>query len=296
MKKSLSYLVSLIGNILFWFKREAYLPFNGDWCGLGNRVKGIANFYQLGYRKFTLIWNTKSWVTDSFNHLFILKGCIIHEVTSNEKKYVLCTKILRRFLPLGVVKEECPFWSFILPRRFHYENLKHKWSFSNKETYSIDFKFNEIPEDIRNLYRPFFSALYPSSLVKERICSVELPSNIVGVQIRNTGIKADAKDVSSLQTIYAAMERESSDTLFFISAMNDEIASLFKARFQGRIIELPNKDYSSMVDAVADMWLLGHCAKMIASPGSTFSEVAWWWGGAKIPVDHLKSEYNQASS
>lgn len=223
MKKSLSYLVSLIGHILFWFKREAYLPLNGDWYGLGNRIKGIANFYQLGYRKFTLIWNTKSWVTDSFNSLFCLKDCIIHEITSAEKKYGLYTKIFRRFLPLGVIKEECPFWSFILPRRFHYENLKHKWSFSN-------------------------------------------------------------------------MEREAPDTLFFISAMNDEIASLFKARFKGRVIELPNKCYSSMVDAVADMWLLGHCAKMIVSPGSTFSEVAWWWGGAKIPVVHLKSEYNQASS
>ena len=253
MKKSLSYLVSLIGHILFWFKREAYLPLNGDWYGLGNRIKGIANFYQLGYRKFTLIWNTKSWVTDSFNSLFCLKDCIIHEITSAEKKYGLYTKIFRRFLPLGVIKEECPFWSFILPRRFHYENLKHKWSFSNKETYSIDFKFNEIPEDIRNLYRPFFSALKPSDTVKDRIKSVELPSDVVGVQIRNTGIKADAKDVSSIETICAAMEREAPDTLFFISAMNDEIASLFKARFKGRVIELPNKCYSSMVDAVADM-------------------------------------------
>ena len=94
------------------------------------------------------------------------------------------------------------------------------------------------------------------------------------MQIRNTGIKADAKDVSSIETICAAMEREAPDTLFFISAMNDEIASLFKARFKGRVIELPNKCYSSMVDAVADMWLLGHSAKMIVSPGSTFSEVA----------------------
>ena len=48
-----------------------------------------------------------------------------------------------------------------------------------------------------------------------------------------------------------------------------------------------------MIDAVADMWLLGRGREMIASPGSTFSEVAWWWSGARIPVKHLSPEYNQ---
>ena len=48
-----------------------------------------------------------------------------------------------------------------------------------------------------------------------------------------------------------------------------------------------------MVDAVADMWILGHGREMIASPGSTFSEVAWWWSGARMKVKQLASEYNQ---
>lgn len=295
MKSILSCLVSLMGHVWFGLKHEAYLPLNGDWYGLGNRIKGLANFYQLGYRKFTILWNTKSWVTDSFDHLFVLSGCSVREFTSTDGKYRLYAKTFRRFLPLGVVKEEAPFWSFILPKKYCRSEFKHKWSFSEKATYSVDFRFNKIPEDIRDLYRPFFRALQPSDAVKERIATCELQPNIVGVQIRNTGDKEDKKDVCSIETIYAAMEKEQEGTMFFISAMNAEISAMFKERFPGRVLELPNKQYKSMIDAVADMWLLGQCSKMIASPGSTFSEVAWWWGGAKIPVVHLKTEYNQAS-
>lgn len=295
MKSFISYLISLVGHCFYGMCRKAYLPLNGDWYGLGNRIKGVANFYQFGYRKFTLLWNTTSWVTDSFHNLFVLDGCKVVEYTSSNKKYHRYGKIFRCFLPLGIVTKENPSWRFILPKAYHREAFKHTWSFTKKESYSIDFKFNAIPEDVCNLYRPFFKALRPSASVKQRIETVHLPKNVVGVQIRNTGIKEDKKGVCSLETIYAAMEQEPADTIFFISAMNTEIATLFKQRFGSRVLELPNKQYTSMVDAVADMWLLGRCSKLIASPGSTFSEVAWWWGGATAPVVHLKTEYNQAS-
>lgn len=295
MKKKLADLVAFLGNCYFRFKAVAYLPFNGDWYGLGNRLKGIMNFYQLGYRKFILVWNTKSWVTDSFENLFELEGCQIAEYTSGSWLYRFYSIMFRRFFPLKVVTEETPFWSFILPTTLHKEEFRHRWSFSEKETYSIDFRFNDIPNDICEFYRPFFLALKPSVKVQERIDSVKLPNHVVGVQIRNTGICSDKKDVCSLETIFAAMEKESPITVFFISAMNSEISAVFKKRFGQRIVELPEKVYTSMVDAVADMYLLGRCSKMIASPGSTFSEVAWWWGGAQIPVVHLKAEFNQAN-
>lgn len=295
MKLAFSFLVSGCGHVLFYLMKKAYLPINKDWNGLGNRIKGIANFYQLGYRNFTLLWNTTSWVTDSFHNLFFLDGCKVDEHTSLSKKYHLYGTILRRFLPLGIVREEYPYWSFILPKTYHREEFKHKWSFTDKMSYSIDFRFNAIPEDIRDLYRPFFKNLKPSALVNKRLADITLPEKVVGVQIRNTGIKEDKKGVCSLETIYAAMEREPADTIFFISAMNTEIANLFKERFPNRVLELPNKQYTSMVDAVADMWLLGQCAKMIVSPNSTFSEVAWWWGGATASVVHLETEYNQAN-
>ena len=75
--------------------------------------------------------------------------------------------------------------------------------------------------------------------------------------------------------------------------MTREVSKLFHERFGDRVVELENKDYSSMIDAVADMWILGHCPEMIVSPESTFSEVAWWWGGCQSHVTMVKAEYNQ---
>lgn len=65
------------------FFRFAYLPYFGDWSGLGNRIKGIANFYALGYRRFLIAWNTKSWVTAPFCELFELPDSRIWECNPN---------------------------------------------------------------------------------------------------------------------------------------------------------------------------------------------------------------------
>lgn len=153
-----------------------------------------------------------------------------------------------------------------------------------KVVYSIDFRFGEIQDELRDYYRQFFLKLKPSKKVACRIASLKLAEDIVAVQVRNTGINLDEKDVASVETIFMAMDTYPKSQRFFISAMNSDIASLFHKRYEGRCFELPQKDYTSMVDAVADMWHLGHCREMIASPCSTFSEVAWWWGGAMCPV------------
>ena len=39
-----------------------------------------------------------------------------------------------------------------------------------------------------------------------------------------------------------------------------------------------------MIDAVAELYMLGKAAKAIYSPLSTFSELAWWLCGAKQDV------------
>ena len=276
----------------------AYLPYTGEWFGLGNRIKGLANFYSLGYRRFLLAWNTRSWVTVPFGDLFKIEDARIWEYASGgrncRKGYDILTKVFRRFAPIGVVRTDQPYWSFIVPVKFQRKKYRHRWSFlPDVEVQSIDFRFDNIDEDIRAYYRHFFENLKPSKTVTDRIESLKLPADVVSVQIRNTGIRADQKDVASIEAIYKAMDEYPDEQVFFISAMNAEIAKSFHDRYGERCMELPNKNYASMVDAVADMWHLGHCREMIASPSSTFSEVAWWWGGAHIPVRQLKSEYNQ---
>ena len=198
-------------------------------------------------------------------------------------------------MPDGVVDKLHPFWSFRLPKKLCRKRYKKEWSFAKGyPIYSIDCRFNDIDESCKRYYMPFFESLKPSRKVYERIREFgEGIEQLVGVQVRNTNLPTDQKDVSSIETIMAVMNEFDASTEFFVSAMNSEIQDLFSKRYGSRVRFLPHKDCSSMMDAVADMWLLGHCREMIASPGSTFSEVAWWWGGAEIHVRQLKAEYNQ---
>lgn len=296
MKQFLSSIATAFLDVFCRLFRFAYIPYTRNWIGLGNRIKGLANFYALGYRRFVLMSNIHQWVTMPFKDLFEIEGCNVVEYTNATHilRYNVITMLFRRFVPTRIISEVQPFWSFIVPRRFYQQKYEHRRSFMpDKVVQSIDFRFGDIDEALRKYYRPFFEKLKPSKAVVERIQCLNLSKDVVSVQIRNTGIRADEKDVASIETIFKTMDAYSNEQYFFISAMNADIAQLFHERYGERCIELPNKNYASMVDAVADMWHLGHCRAMIASPISTFSEVAWWWGGAYIPVIHLKSECNQ---
>ena len=277
--------------------RIAYLPFTGEYQGLGNRLKAIASVWTLGYRRILMAWRSDGWVDMPYDSLFQIKNCRICSFSSGGG-YEILRVLFRRFLPTGIFCKYNPFWSFVLPKWFQREKYRHVWSFvpspPKKNIYSIDFRFDEIDEDIREYYRPFFANLMPSEEVWRRIRMMgELPEDIVTVQVRNTDSKADAKEVCSIETIFTVMDGYSVSQKFFISTMNQSISQKFHRRYGERVMELPHKNPKSLIDAVADMWLLGRGREMIVSPCSTFSEVAWWWSGARIPVKHLKSEYNQ---
>lgn len=292
MRKFVNCFSCLFGQIPGVFGR-AYLPFCSDYLGLGNRLKGLCNFYARGYRKFVVLWNTKCWVTERWDTLFELPSAQMRVFHPGDWLYSFFHFCFRRFSPTGIVREEMPFWSFILPPELRREEFKHRWHFSPRPTYSVDWWFDRTPDDVKAYFLPFFNSLKPSKRVQERIKTCHLPENAIGVQIRNTDNRADIKDVASLDSMFAVMERFPTERPFFVSCMTADVSKAVRRRFGARVIELDNKDCHSMVDAVADMWLLGQCTDLIASPESTFSEVAWWWGGCRSKVTMLTAEYNQ---
>lgn len=79
----------------------------------------------------------------------------------------------------------------------------------------------------------------------------------------------------------------------FISCMEESISKEFHDEFKDLVFELPKKQYCAMIDAVGDMYLLGLGKEMMCTPRSTFSEVAWWQGGALIPEKMLYAEMRQ---
>ncbi len=238
--------------------------------GIGNRLKYFASLYEY-YKpqKFTLVWKKKGWVTASFSELF--------QFESKAEMIELCSeKDVKKYKKL--FKSEC-----LYKQGYH-------WKLYAKE--DIDLKYNDISEENRKLYLDFFNKLKPSAQVKKRIKDIDLPRGTVALQVRNNLDWEKAGRNENLEDFVKQMQKFPQNTMFFLSAMSSKVSDYFKSQFPDRIIELPNKNYSLMIDAVADIFLLSRCQNGIYSYGSTFAEVAWWIGGAKAQVSVVGNEKN----
>lgn len=155
---------------------------------------------------------------------------------------------------------------------------------------AIDFLFGETPQPYLDRYLRFFSKLRPSPAVAARVSAVQLQPQDVAVQVRISLDKKDAANVPRAETYLRRMHAFPPETRFFISAMDAAVSAISRESFGDRIVELLGKQYRSMIDATADMYLLSQPSTLVASRGSTFGEVAWWLGGGRQVVVQFDAE------
>ncbi len=241
-----------------------------NYHGLGNRLKKLISYVRYYHpRQINLYWTDKGWVSAKFSELFefhypanIWEINDPHLINDKNPKANPLFKYVRG-------------WGLLVAKN----------DFKTTPPFSIDRMYNKIPQEVIDIYKPYFLALRPSQKVLERINSVYIPSSYVSVQVRNA---PDYKNWfggnEKLETFFDIMDSYPSDTIFFLSAMSKDIADVFYKRYPNRIIELPNKNYKSMIDATADMYILGSTNETLCSYMSTFCELAWWLNGAKSKV------------
>ena len=157
--------------------------------------------------------------------------------------------------------------------------------------------YNDTPQWAIEKYGAFFCQLKPGDAVARRISECELPADVVCVQARNSHGAMDFANVASLENLMAYMRRFGREQKFFISCMEKEVSARLHVEFGGQIIELPGKNSRSMIDAVADMYLLSRGKEIVCTKGSTFAEVAWWLsvcnGLCPAKVTALSADYKQ---
>ena len=238
-------------------------------AGLGNRIKSIVSYLRYYKPKhLNIYWQDTDWVDARFFDLFKLDAPF--SVTEYNDFNIL---------QLLAAPET------LTPYNGGTELLVAEDEFSPQEYRPIDGEYNNIPPKIIKLYLPWFKMFKPSDKVQKRINEISLPSNAVAVQVRNAPDWQNYFGGNEPSEIFfRLMDKYPPDTVFYLSTMSKEVALPFYQRYGKRIIELPNKDYHSMIDATADMFLLGSTNEAIYSIGSTFSEVGWWLGGAKAKV------------
>lgn len=84
-------------------------------------------------------------------------------------------------------------------------------------------------------------------------------------------------------------------SVFFVTSIEPDYFEEVARAFPGRVFGLQNKDYSSQVDTVAEMWLLGQGKELLCMSWSTFTEISWWWGECRSKVTCFPIEYKQKS-
>ena len=266
----------VIANTICRLTRKKIIILSGNGAGLGNRLKRMASFHAYyGLNDTQLYWNPKGWVSASFTDLFCLDEVErFHSYSIN--LHTLCGYT---YPSLG----EGDFWRLkIAPEEIDKSFFIERGS---KRFLSVDFRFNSIPKNVRKKYMSFFGKLKPSPEVRRRLDRVKFNKNVVCVHVRNPVRKSDKKqDCANIDWFVKHMHQYPDQQRFFLSTMGTEYSKKFHSEFGNRIIELPEKKFDSMIDAVADMYLLGMGEKLVVSSGSTFSEVSWWLGGCSQPV------------
>jgi len=269
---------------LFQAVGKKMIIINIDYMGLGNRLKLLATYdWYWGLDDTTLLWNREGWVSCRLDDIIEIEG------VRNWREHSVP---LNRFLPPTMCSPEKPeFW----PRgywRFHVdEPLDPEFLITRRgKTFpAVDLIYERTPPQFIERYRPFFARLKPTPAVAARIAEVDVGLQDVCVQIRNTVDPKDHARVPQLDELVERLRAYPERTRFFISALDSRFSRVLTDALGERAFELPSKNYRSMIDATADMFLLGRGTELLVSDGSTFGEVAWWLGGCQARVVRLQS-------
>jgi hypothetical protein len=259
---------------------------NTDYMGLGNRIKFLASYHvNYGLNNTTLFWNRQGWVNSSLKEIIKIEGIESFKEYPIFPSYIMVPIICH---PSKSYFRERGYWrldiSRELPDDFYIERNGLKFP-------SIDFCYEKTPEWAIKIYSDFFcKVLKPTDAVRQRMAEIQVGFDDVCVQVRNSVDQKDTKDVSELSTVIKYMKTFPANKRFFISTLNAAISKVIIDVFGDRVIELPNKQYRSMIDATADMYLLSKGEYLVVSPGSSFAEVAWWLGGCCQKVVQLPAE------
>jgi hypothetical protein len=270
---------------LFRLWGRKLIVINIDYMGLGNRLKMMAVYdVNWGLDDTTMYWNRVGWVNATFGELFTIDGVRgFREVPITVKRWMV--PVIAH--PSKDYYWHRGYWRFDagdeLPESYRIERRGRVFP-------AVDFLYERTPSPYLERYKAFFQRLRPSAEVASRVAEVPIDENVVCVQVRLTVDENDRANVPRIETYLRYMRAYPPDTRFFISTLDASFSDVFRREFPGRILELPGKRYRSMVDATADLVLLGRGGDYIVSGASSFGEIAWWLGGCRQRVTEIPAE------
>jgi len=163
----------------------------------------------------------------------------------------------------------------------------------------IDFEYGRIPEHFLGIYRPLFERVAVRPDILERVegfAAEHLGVATVGVQVR-TWRDSPRRHRKHFRPAVKRLERllggiAGDRRVVVVSDDDDVVPWLERLLGPERVLAYPRvtrrrqswQSTEGMIEDLIDMLLLARTDELFASYLSTFSETAWWLGGARARV------------
>lgn len=163
----------------------------------------------------------------------------------------------------------------------------------------IDLEYGRIPAPIRAAYLRLFNEVQPRADIADRVAqwwARDGDPALIGVQVRTW--RDDPRryrkyHLPARSRLMRLMHAEQRDTRFLVVSDSDAFIEDLRGEFDPqRIVSFARstareqswQSAEGVREDLIDMLLLARCERLYASYLSTFSEVAWWLGGARAEV------------
>ncbi|MCR4662875.1 MAG: hypothetical protein K5622_03185 [Endomicrobiaceae bacterium] len=225
----------------------------GSKDGIGNRIFGLINV--LNYftpDELYIFWDDKGWVSAKFYDLFDT------DFKTKIKEYNDIESFNNATKEADLIIEKPDVCL---------KTLRGK---------SLGLKYDTIKKDIFVKYQKTFQYLKPKAEITEKINKNTPKNDFISLQIRNAPDWEDFGRNEDLNLFVSDINKTAKDETVYLSAMDNKTGNILRSKYKGQILELENKNYKSMQDAICDLYIMAKASKAIYSFGSTFGELAFW--------------------
>jgi hypothetical protein len=295
---------------------RAPLVVSAETAGLGNRIKSWVSAMRLG-DDARVHWATTQNMPAAFTELFV-NDCAVNEVPAGAEVYSSWRLVVmpedEPWLPAGfatvgagahpVVRGLGKAWWNLTGRRtdrYRYMLFpkSHSRRSSRRDARHIDLEYGRIPQAIRDVYVPLFARIAVRPSIEARAAewaNEHVSDDVIGVQVRTW--RDDPRryrkyHLPALRRLHVLLDSAESGARFLVVSDADEIVAELAGRYgAGRVLHFPRatarrdswRSPEGIREDLIDMLLLARTKRLFASYLSTFSEAAWWLGGATASV------------
>lgn len=180
----------------------------------------------------------------------------------------------------------------IAPKRFSPKSMR-------ADGRIIDFEYGRIPQHFRDVYVPRFAEVLPRAAILDRVEAYardHVDTSTIGVQVRtwrDDPRRHRKHHRPAIGRLRALLDAAGGGSRFLVVSDDDDIVPWLRTVVgDRRVLAYPRatkrreswQSREGMAEDLIDMLLLARCEALFASYLSTFSETAWWLGGARAKV------------